>query len=42
MPVFSDEIARLESGIPPSVELPIVAQRPVAIPIRPATFAVRP
>jgi putative two-component system response regulator len=41
VPLFIDEIERVESGVPASVELPAVAQLPVAIPIRPATFAVR-
>jgi hypothetical protein len=34
-------LERVESGVPSSVELPAVAQLPVSIPIRPATFAVR-
>jgi response regulator RpfG family c-di-GMP phosphodiesterase len=41
VPLFIDEIDRVETGVPPAVELPIVAQLPVAIPIRPATFLVR-
>lgn len=41
VPLFIDEIDRVESGVPPSVELPAVAQLPVAIPIRPASFLVR-
>ncbi len=40
VPLFVDEIDRVESGVPPTVELPAVAQLPVAIPIRPASFAV--
>lgn len=41
VPLFIDEIDRVETGVPPAAELPVVAQLAVAIPIRPATFPVR-
>jgi putative two-component system response regulator len=42
VPLFIVEIERVESGLPPPVELPVVAQLPVAIPIRPASLSTAP
>jgi putative two-component system response regulator len=42
VPLFIDEIEHVESGAPPPVELPAVAQLAGALPIRPPTFLRRP